>query len=118
MPGSEERVIYLGTFSKVLAPGIRLAYAVANQKIIDLLVRAKRGVDCHTDTLVQQGVVRLLEDPQFDFEAHVELGRKTYKARRDAVLDALETTFMREATSAVRSRWPLLHPQGDSSSQA
>jgi 2-aminoadipate transaminase len=98
LPGSEERVIYLGTFSKVLAPGIRLAYAVATPRIIELLVRAKRGVDFHTDTLVQQGVVRLMEDAQFDFEAHVELGRKTYKARRDAVLDALETTFMREAT--------------------
>jgi 2-aminoadipate transaminase len=47
---------------------------------------------------VQQGVVRLLEDPRFDFEAHVELGRKTYRARRDAVLDALETTFMAEAS--------------------
>ena len=98
MPGSEERVIYLGTFSKILAPGIRLAYAVGSPRVISLLVRAKRGVDFHTDTLVQQGVVRLFEDPQFDFEAHVELGRQTYKARRDAVLDALETTFMAEAS--------------------
>jgi len=91
-------VIYLGTFSKILAPGIRLAYAVGSPRVISLLVRAKRGVDFHTDTLVQQGVVRLLADPQFDFEAHVELGRQTYKARRDAVLDALETTFMAEAS--------------------
>jgi 2-aminoadipate transaminase len=93
LTGAEERVIYLGTFSKILAPGIRLAYAVANQRVIQLLIRAKRGVDFHTDSLVQQGVVRLVEDPEFDLEAHVEQGRRTYKARRDATLDALETTF-------------------------
>jgi 2-aminoadipate transaminase len=93
LPGSEDRVIYLGTFSKILAPGIRLAYAVATPETIALLVRAKRGVDFHTDSLVQQGVVRLFEDDDFDFEAHVEVARRTYKARRDAMLDALETTF-------------------------
>jgi 2-aminoadipate transaminase len=98
LPGSEERVIYLGTFSKILAPGIRLAYAVASPRLIELLVRAKRGLDFHTDTLVQQGVVRLVRDPEFDLEAHVELGRRTYKARRDAALDALETTFSGDAT--------------------
>jgi 2-aminoadipate transaminase len=94
LPGSEDRVIYLGTFSKILAPGIRLAYAVGKPEIIARLVRAKRGVDFHTDSLVQQGVVRLIEDPDWDLEAHVELGRRTYKARRDAMLDALEATFV------------------------
>ncbi len=94
LPGSEDRVIYLGTFSKILAPGIRLAYAIAQPPMMNRLIRAKRGTDFHTDTLVQQGVVRLIEDPEFDLEAHVELGRRTYKARRDAMLDALETTFL------------------------
>jgi 2-aminoadipate transaminase len=98
LAGAEDRVIYLGTFSKILAPGIRLAYAVAAPRTIALMVRAKRGVDFHTDSLAQQGVVRLLEDPDFDFEAHVELGRRTYKARRDAMLDALETTFSTDST--------------------
>src|SRR5262245_14513381 len=42
LPGSEKRVLYLGTFSKILAPGIRLAYAVATPHFIELLVRAKR----------------------------------------------------------------------------
>lgn len=98
LPGSEDRVIYLGTFSKILAPGIRLAYAVAQPEIIASLVRAKRGVDFHTDSLVQQGVVRLIEDPEWDLEAHIELGRRTYRARRDAMLDALETTFASDST--------------------
>jgi len=57
------------------------------------MLRTKRGVDFHTDTLLQEAVVRLVRDPDFDLEAHVHAGRALYKQRRDAMLDALETTF-------------------------
>jgi 2-aminoadipate transaminase len=97
LPGSEERVIYLGTFSKILAPGFRLAYAIAPPAMVPLLLRAKRGLDFHTDGLLQQAVVRLIRDPEFDLEAHVAAGRRVYQERRDAMLDALEIT-MSEAT--------------------
>jgi 2-aminoadipate transaminase len=93
LPGSEDRVVYVGTFSKILAPGIRLAFAVAPRQVVQAMLRAKRGVDFHSDTLLQEAVVRLLRDPEFDFEAHVKAGRTLYKQRRDAMLDALETTF-------------------------
>jgi 2-aminoadipate transaminase len=96
LPGAEEHVIYLGTFSKILAPGIRLAYAVAQPDMIQALLRAKRGVDFHTDTLLQQAVVHLVRDDEFDLEDHVAAGRRLYRARRDAMLDALETTFSAE----------------------
>jgi 2-aminoadipate transaminase len=96
LPGAEERVVYLGTFSKILAPGVRLAYAVASPDTIALLARAKRGIDFHTDTLLQQAVVHLIRDPEFDFEAHVVEGRHLYKARRDAMLDSLEAVFSPE----------------------
>jgi 2-aminoadipate transaminase len=98
LPGAAERVIYLGTFSKTLAPGFRLAYAVAPHDMIDVLLRAKRGLDFHTDTLLQQAVVRLLRDPDFDFEAHIAAGRQLYRERRDTMLDTLETTFSGELT--------------------
>jgi 2-aminoadipate transaminase len=93
LPGAMDHVVYLGTFSKILAPGIRLAYAVGNLEIIGLLSRAKRGVDFHSDTLLQQAVVHLIRDPGFDFEAHVASARQVYKERRDSMLDALEDTF-------------------------
>ncbi|MBV8719219.1 MAG: PLP-dependent aminotransferase family protein [Chloroflexi bacterium] len=93
LPGSEDHVLYVGTFSKILAPGIRLAYIVGPRQIIDALLRAKRGVDFHTDTLLQEAVVRLLHDDAFDLEAHVQAGRELYRARRDAMLDSLEATF-------------------------
>jgi 2-aminoadipate transaminase len=93
LAGAEERVIYLGTFSKILAPGIRLAYVVAPPEILAMLLRAKRGIDFHTDGLLQQAVIHLVRDPGFDFEAHIDEGRRLYKSRRDAMLDSLETTF-------------------------
>ncbi len=64
--------------------------------MIDTLLRAKRGVDFHTDTLLQQAVVHLIRDDEFDFEQHVVEGRRLYKQRRDAMLDALEATFTSE----------------------
>lgn len=97
LPGSEERVVYCGTFSKILAPGVRLAYCVAPQDMVDLLLRAKRGVDFHTDTLLQQAVVHLVRDPEFDLEAHVASNRRLYRERRDAMLDSLEDTFSADA---------------------
>jgi DNA-binding transcriptional MocR family regulator len=96
MAGAEERVIYVGTFSKILAPGVRLAYAIAPAETIQLLARAKRGLDFHSDTLLQQAVVHLMRDTEFDFEAHVVEGRGLYKARRDAMLDSLEAVFSNE----------------------
>jgi 2-aminoadipate transaminase len=99
LPGAESRVIYLGTFSKILAPGIRLGYAIAQPDVIALLARAKRGIDFHTDSLLQQAVVNLMRDKDFDFEAHIAAGRQLYKARRDAMLDSLEATFSGD------SRW-------------
>ena len=85
--------MYLGTFSKILAPGFRLAYAVAPPAMVEHLLRAKRGVDFHTDGLLQQTVVRLIRDCDFDLEAHVAANRWVYQERRDAMLDALETTL-------------------------
>jgi 2-aminoadipate transaminase len=93
LPGAEDRVVYLGTFSKILAPGFRLAYAVAPRQLVEPLLRAKRGLDFHTDGLLQQAVVRLIRDPEFDLEAHVAGGRRLYQERRDAMLDALELTL-------------------------
>jgi 2-aminoadipate transaminase len=93
LPEAEHNVVYVGTFSKILAPGIRLAFVVASPQMLQVLMRAKRGVDFHSDTLLQQAVVHLISDGDFDFEAHVDAARRLYKARRDAMLDSLEMTF-------------------------
>jgi 2-aminoadipate transaminase len=90
LPGSEDHVIYLGTFSKILAPGLRLAYAVAEPKMLAALGRAKRGTDLQTDAVLQQAVVHLIRDPEFDIDVHIGKARAMYKERRDALLDSLE----------------------------
>jgi 2-aminoadipate transaminase len=83
-----ERTLYLSTFSKTLAPGIRLAWVVAPKPIIARLVQAKQGADLHTGTFVQ-----MVAD---DFcrrgllKTHVRTLREVYRRRRDVMLDALQ----------------------------
>ena len=81
-------VIYLSTFSKTLAPGIRLAWVVAPPEVITKLIQAKQGTDLHTSTF-NQIVAYEVANGGFLTE-HVKLIRKVYKERRDVMLDTLE----------------------------
>ena len=82
-----ERTIYMSTFSKTLAPGIRLAWITAPKPLIARLVQGKQGADLHTGTFVQmiandicqRGILR----------QHVRRLRDVYRSRRDAMLDAI-----------------------------
>ncbi len=93
LPGAEGRVVYLGSFSKILAPGIRLGFVAAAPEMMRRLVTAKKGVDLQTDGLAQYGVLHLVRGDDFDLDAHVAGLRRVYREDRDAMLDALETTF-------------------------
>jgi len=88
---TEDAVIYLGTFSKTLAPGLRLGWIVADRDIIAKLVIAKQGTDLHTSTLLQRATHYYLT--HFNASEHVETIRQTYKARRDLMLTELKTNF-------------------------
>jgi 2-aminoadipate transaminase len=87
----KENVVYISTFSKTLAPGIRLGWALAPQAVIDRLVQAKQGVDLHTSTLTQMVVHDLCH--RGILRAHVERLRAVYKARRDLMLQTMEQEF-------------------------
>jgi 2-aminoadipate transaminase len=97
-----ERTIYLSTFSKTLAPGIRLAWIVAPKPIIARLVQAKQGADLHTGTFVQMVANDICQ--RGILRQHVKRLRKVYGQRRDVMLEALE------------EHWPegcsWTHPQG------
>jgi 2-aminoadipate transaminase len=92
-------VIHLGTFSKTLAPGLRLGYLVADEGIIPALTIAKQAVDLHSGSLAQRAVSRLLET--FDYEAHLRGLRRLYAERLDAMLASIEHCFP-EGTSWTR----------------
>jgi len=86
LPGAEERVIYLGTFSKTLAPGVRLATQLRRPN--DQPARpSQRGVDFHSDTLLQPSGRAPPSRQDFDFEAHVSRPRDLQgPSRRNARL--------------------------------
>jgi len=91
----KENTLYLSTFSKTLAPGLRLGWIVAPERIIAKLVQVKQGTDLHTSSLVQyltydicrRGLIR----------AHIRRIREVYRERRDAMLQALKEHFPPEA---------------------
>ncbi|HEY42814.1 MAG TPA: PLP-dependent aminotransferase family protein [Anaerolineae bacterium] len=82
-----ERTLYLSTFSKTLAPGIRLAWVVAPKPIIAKLVQAKQGADLHTGTFVQMVANDICQ--RGFLRQHVKRLCEIYHKRRDAMLDAL-----------------------------
>jgi len=79
--------IYLGSFSKVLAPGLRLGFLVAPKAIYPKLLQAKQAVDLHTPIFTQRMVSAVMQDGFLD--RHVPTIRALYKRQRDAMLAAL-----------------------------
>jgi len=83
-----EGCIYLGSFSKVLAPGLRLGYVIAPQAIMPKLLQAKQAADLHSPSFNQRMVSEVLKDGFID--RHVPTIRALYKAQCHAMLDALQ----------------------------
>jgi 2-aminoadipate transaminase len=89
--GYRGNVIYLSTFSKTLAPGLRLAWVVAPPEVIRKLVQAKQGADLHTSTFNQIVAYEVAHGGFLD--RHIWLIRRVYGERRNLMLDAMDEFF-------------------------
>ncbi len=83
-----EGCLYLGSFSKVLAPSLRLGYIVAPKALYPKLLQAKQAADLHSPGFNQRVVAEVMKDGFLD--RHVPRIRALYKAQRDAMLAALQ----------------------------
>lgn len=82
-------VVYLGTLSKVLAPGLRIGYVVAPPPLLERLVAVRSFVDLCGDRVLESAAAELLDSGEVG--RHIRRARRTYLARRDAFAEILQT---------------------------
>src|SRR5512140_3746252 len=83
-----EGCVYLGSFSKVLAPGLRLGFVVAPRSLFPKLLQAKQAADLHSPGFNQRMIAEVMKDGFLD--RHVPTIRALYKSQRDAMVAALQ----------------------------
>lgn len=85
---TEGVVMYAGSFSKVVSPGIRVGYAIGPKEIIQRMVVCKQGEDVHTNIWAQIVCERFMS--QYDYEAHLETLRDIYRRKAQVLEDAMQ----------------------------
>lgn len=84
----DDQVIYFGSFSKVIAPGLRVGYAVAPPEVITKLLATREVADVGNDRITMRTIYHTVQDDYLP--PHIEECRTFYRSRRDAMLAALE----------------------------
>lgn len=88
---TEGRVVFMGTFSKVFSPGVRLGWFCAAPEILDKFNKIKQGADLQSSTISQMELAQYLEDN--DLEAHIAEIIKVYGKRKNVMVDAMTKYF-------------------------
>jgi len=88
------RVVYISTFSKILAPGFRIGWIIASKVILDKFIQAKQAADLCTNVFSQYIAYEYIKGGYLD--KHVERIKELYKRKRDVMLEALKEYFPSE----------------------
>lgn len=88
---NQGRVIQLGSFSKILSPGMRLGWLVAEQELAEKLCLLKMAADTQNSTLNMFAADKFME--MYDMDEHIEGIRKVYKRKKDLMLDIISSSF-------------------------
>ncbi len=94
-----EQTILLGTFSKMVAPGLRIGWVIATPDIIRRLTVLKQASDLHSSHLDQQVLYDYLT--HYDLDEHLQSIRNLYSKRRDVMLEAMKTYFPESVTYQI-----------------
>lgn len=88
---TEGRVAFLGTFSKILCPGLRLGWVVADTEFLSKFILVKQGADLQSSTISQMEAAKFLE--LYDIDAHIQKIIDIYKVRKDVMIKTMEEEF-------------------------
>ena len=88
---TQGRVIQLGSFSKILSPGMRLGWVIAEAELAEKLCLLKTAADTQNSTMNMYAADRFMD--MYDIEAHIASIRKVYKKKKDLMLDAIDEFF-------------------------
>lgn len=88
---TQGRVIQLGSFSKILSPGMRIGWLVAEQELAEKLCLLKMAADTQNSTLNMYAADKFME--MYDMDEHIEGIRKVYKRKKDLMLDIISSSF-------------------------
>ena len=81
-------VVYAGSFSKVLSPGMRIGFAIAPKPVLQKMVVCKQGEDVHTNSWAQMVAYKFLTE--YDFEAHLKKLREIYRKKANFCMNLLD----------------------------
>jgi GntR family transcriptional regulator/MocR family aminotransferase len=82
-----DRIVYVGSVSKTLAPALRLGWVVAPKDLVEAVVTAKRRADLHSPVIEQLALNHFLLDGEYD--RHIRASRRSHRQRRDALVESV-----------------------------
>ncbi len=91
---TEGRVIFLGTFSKILCPGFRIGWVCADKEVLDNYILIKQAADLQCNPLTQRQISVFLDE--YDLDNHIEKIKQVYKKRRDVMITIIKEEFPQE----------------------